>query len=155
MHFGAYIFALIDSAVLLFIAVFYIINLSDLECDYINASVCCSRLNMAVIPELVLSSLMTLILAYCGSFGYITFTFPMVAWLIYKIMNKPRTSMSFYDPTEILNRNQLKININVAIVKLIYHLIAFFIFLYSMVLSLLSDLDSNSSATNNYLPHEM
>lgn len=153
MSAAAFIFALVDSAILLFMAVFYIINLSDLECDHINASVCCNRLNTIVIPEAILSAIMSIMFIYCASFGYLTFTLPMVIWLIYRIINKPRTSMSYYDPTEILNRNQLKANINEAIVKLIYHLVGFFIFLYSMVISLLSDLDPTTP--NNFLPHEI
>lgn len=48
MFFGDIIlfsFCLLDTGVLLFILIFFIITLSDLECDYLNAQECCARLN--------------------------------------------------------------------------------------------------------------
>ena len=38
-----FIFSMVDSSALLFLSVYFIITLSDLECDYINATQCCSR----------------------------------------------------------------------------------------------------------------
>ncbi len=38
-----FILSLVDCAFLLFLSVYFIITLSDLECDYINATQCCSR----------------------------------------------------------------------------------------------------------------
>ncbi|XP_077138301.1 protein cornichon homolog 4-like [Ranitomeya variabilis] len=45
MEAALFIFSLIDCCALIFLAVYFIITLSDLECDYINARSCCSKLN--------------------------------------------------------------------------------------------------------------
>jgi len=150
-----FIFSVCGTAVLLFLSVYYIVNLSDLECDHINASICCRRLSNAVIPEAILCSLMSIMLVYYGYFSHLTFTVPMVIWLIYRICMKPRGNISFYDPTEILNRQQLKTFINEAIVKLMYHLVAFFIFLYSMIMTILSGMDeTNMDDLPKYKPFD-
>lgn len=39
-------FALIDTGATIFLLVYFVITLSDLECDYLNAQQCCSKLNM-------------------------------------------------------------------------------------------------------------
>merc|ERR1712013_173949 len=146
------VISLCDSALLLFLAVYYIVNLSDLECSHINASVCCARLTKVVIPEVVLCSVVSICLVCWGYFAYLPFTVPMVVWLIYRVLTKPRSSISFYDPAEIMNRQQLKVYINESIVKLLYHLFAFFIFLYSMVTTLVGEMEES---TGGYFPHEM
>jgi ABC-type phosphate/phosphonate transport system permease subunit len=38
-------FALFVTGCLLFIVIYFLITLSDLECDYLNAQECCGRLN--------------------------------------------------------------------------------------------------------------
>ena len=38
-------FCLLDTGCLLFILIYFIITLSDLECDYLNAQECCAKLN--------------------------------------------------------------------------------------------------------------
>ena len=38
-------FCLLDTGGLIFILIYFIITLSDLECDYLNAQECCSKLN--------------------------------------------------------------------------------------------------------------
>uniref|UniRef100_A0ABI7WH89 Secreted protein n=1 Tax=Felis catus TaxID=9685 RepID=A0ABI7WH89_FELCA len=40
-----FVFSLLDCCALIFLSVYFIITLSDLECDYINARSCCSKLN--------------------------------------------------------------------------------------------------------------
>ncbi|XP_027724569.1 protein cornichon homolog 4-like isoform X2 [Vombatus ursinus] len=42
-----------DCCALIFFSVCFIITLSNLECDYINARSCCSKLNKWVVPELI------------------------------------------------------------------------------------------------------
>ena len=36
---------LLDTGFLLFILIYFVITLSDLECDYLNAQECCAKLN--------------------------------------------------------------------------------------------------------------
>ena len=40
-----FIFALLVTAFLLFVLIYFLITLSDLECDYLNAQECCAKLN--------------------------------------------------------------------------------------------------------------
>ena len=59
-----FFFALADCVVLIGISVFNLINLSDLECDYINAANCCAKLNKLVLPELIFHGIVTLAMLY-------------------------------------------------------------------------------------------
>ncbi|XP_057316923.1 protein cornichon homolog 4-like [Hydractinia symbiolongicarpus] len=148
-----YVFGLIDSTVLLFMAVFYIVTLSDLECDHINAATCCGRLNKIIIPEAALLGLLNIALIFNGSFALLAFSLPMFVWLIYRIAAKPKGNIAYFDPAEIYNRQQVKTFTNEAIVKLMYHLFGFFVFLYCMIMELVSD-DDNSMHPFPPLPHE-
>ena len=40
-----FIFALLVTVSLLFVIIYFLITLSDLECDYLNAQECCAKLN--------------------------------------------------------------------------------------------------------------
>ncbi|XP_061676502.1 uncharacterized protein cnih4 isoform X2 [Syngnathoides biaculeatus] len=51
----------------------------------------------------------------------------------------PVGNMGVFDPTEIHNRGQLKSHMKEAMIKLGYHLLCFFIYLYSMILALIND----------------
>ncbi|XP_031554095.1 protein cornichon homolog 4-like [Actinia tenebrosa] len=144
---GLYIFGLLDGAALLFLTVFFIINLSDLECDYINARTCCDRLNIWVIPELIAHGLITMLLL--GYFQWIFFllNLPLMVWNFYRFINKPPGNLGLYDPAEIHNRSQLKGFLKESMIKLAFHLIFFFLYLYSMISALLADSDEEKAAT--------
>jgi len=152
----AMIFLLLDCAALLFMALFYVVNLSDLECDYVNASSCCHKISKVVYPEVVAASLITVVLLLTGHYGSLAVNLPMVAWLIYRIVNKPPGNISFYDPAEIHNRQQLKGYVQESIVKLCYHMLCFFFYLYIMILALVGEEgfeDTNSSPM--HMPYDM
>ena len=70
-----FLFSLLDCWVLIFLWVYFIVTLSDLECEYIDASSCCSKLNKWVIPELVGHTLVTApMLIHCtGSSPFSTY----------------------------------------------------------------------------------
>ncbi|ELU11223.1 hypothetical protein CAPTEDRAFT_227547 [Capitella teleta] len=133
-----FLICLLDDTILLFLAVYYIITLSDLECDYINATTCCSRLNKWIIPEIVCHVIEVFLLLI--SFHWIIFllTIPMTAWIIYHYVKTPSGNIGVYDAAEIHNRQLLKSFMKEAMVKLGHHLVFFFIFLYSMIITLLS-----------------
>ncbi|KAK1328058.1 hypothetical protein QTO34_012480 [Cnephaeus nilssonii] len=57
-----FVFSLLDCCALIFLSVYFIITLSDLECDYINARSCCSKLNKWIIPELIGHTVVTLLM---------------------------------------------------------------------------------------------
>ena len=46
-------FCLLDTGALIFILIYFIITLSDLECDYLNASECCGKLNFVSFYEYI------------------------------------------------------------------------------------------------------
>ena len=48
----------------------------------------------------------------------------------FRYVNTPSGNIGVYDPAEIHNRHTLKGHMNVAMIKLGYHLIFFFIYLY-------------------------
>jgi len=43
-----------------------------------------------------------------------------------------------FDPTEIYNRGQLKIHMRDVLIKIAFFLVAFFLYLYSMIVSMLT-----------------
>merc|ERR1719382_1956818 len=77
-------FVLLDTGALIFILVFFIITLSDLECDYLNAQECCGRLNFWNIPKLWLQLLIPIILALTGHWFLVVLNIPICIWLIRK-----------------------------------------------------------------------
>ncbi|KAK2561159.1 Protein cornichon-like protein 4 [Acropora cervicornis] len=101
-----YIFGVVDGAALLFLT---IINLSDLECDYINATTCCRRLNVWILPEMVAHGVITALLLV------------HFQWTFF-ILNAPLS--------EIYNRHELRWFLKEAMVKLGFHVVFFFLYLY-------------------------
>lgn len=130
-------FALVDTGAVLFLLVYFLITLSDLECDYLNAQQCCSKLNVWVIPKLGAHILLLIILLIFGQWGLSALNLPMAAWLFYEYFNVPSGNMGVYDPTEIHNRGQLKKHTRDCLIFLGYYLVFFFIYLYCLIVTLL------------------
>nr|XP_033792019.1 protein cornichon homolog 4 [Geotrypetes seraphini] len=134
-----FIFSLIDCCVLIFLAVYFIITLSDLECDYINARSCCSKLNKWVLPELIGHTAVTVLMLISLHWFILLLNLPVATWNIYRFIMVPSGNLGVFDPTEIHNRGQLKAHMKEAMIKLGFHLLCFFIYLYSMILALIND----------------
>ncbi|XP_064602255.1 protein cornichon homolog 4-like [Liolophura sinensis] len=132
-----FIFALLDGAALLFVVVYFIITLSDLECDYINATSCCDKLNKWIFPELLANCAVTFLLLVTGHWLIFLLNSPQTAWVVYKFFTKPSGNIGVFDPTEIHNRNTLKNHMKECMAKLGFHLIFFFIYLYCMIIALI------------------
>ncbi|XP_022329240.2 protein cornichon homolog 4-like isoform X2 [Crassostrea virginica] len=132
-----FILSVIGEGGLLFLVVFFVITLSDLECDYLNATTCCSRLNKFVLPEIVVQSALALLLLITGHWILFLMYAPCTAWIVYLFVTKPSGNIGFYDPAEIHNRHQLKAYMRDNMIKMGVHLIFFFIFLYWMIYSLI------------------
>ncbi|XP_041353511.1 protein cornichon homolog 4-like [Gigantopelta aegis] len=139
-----FIYALIDEGALLFLAVYFIITLSDLECDYLNATSCCEKLNWYMLPEIIAQDVMTVLLLLSGHWIIFLMYAPLGAWLTYKYVMKPSGNIGMFDPTEIHNRQQLKVYMKESLVRLGFHLLFFFIFLYWMIYSLVKGSDETS-----------
>uniref|UniRef100_A0A8C5Q4S8 Protein cornichon homolog 4 n=1 Tax=Leptobrachium leishanense TaxID=445787 RepID=A0A8C5Q4S8_9ANUR len=139
MEAALFIFSLIDCCALIFLAVYFIITLSDLECDYINARSCCSKLNKWVQPELICHTLVTVLMLVTLHWIILLLNLPVATWNIYRYIMVPSGNLGVFDPTEIHNRGQLKSHMKEAMIKLGFHLLCFFIYLYSMILALIND----------------
>ncbi|XP_057376510.1 protein cornichon homolog 4-like [Daphnia carinata] len=131
-------FCLFDTGALLFLLVYYIITLSDLECDYLNAQQCCSNLNIWIFPRIIAHLITIILLSFTGHWWIVLTSLPVSLWLIYECVSVPRGNMGVYDPTEIYNRGQLKKHMRDCMIGLGYYLIMFFVYLYCMILSMLA-----------------
>ncbi|XP_015115648.1 protein cornichon homolog 4 isoform X1 [Diachasma alloeum] len=129
--------ALLDTGAVLFVLVYFVIALSDLECDYLNAQQCCLRLNKWVVPKLVAHTLLNVILLIHGQWLLALVNLPMSLWLSGEYLTVPQGNMGVFDPTEIHNRGQLKKHTRDCLIYLGYYLIFFFIYLYCLIIALL------------------
>ncbi|XP_055782365.1 protein cornichon homolog 4-like isoform X1 [Salvelinus fontinalis] len=148
MEAAVFILSLVDCCALIFLAVYFVITLSDLECDYINARACCSKLNRRgvtlinctwVVPELVGQALATVLMLVSLHWFVFLLNLPVAAWNMYRVWKVPMGNMGVFDPTEIHNRGQLKSHMKESMIKLGFHLLCFFIYLYSMILALINN----------------
>ncbi|XP_074103372.1 cornichon-like protein [Cotesia typhae] len=130
-------FALLDTGVVLFLLVYFVIALSDLECDYLNAQQCCSRLNKWIIPKIAAHSFLDFLMLIHGQWLLALVNLPMTMWLCYEYFTIPRGNLGVFDPTEIHNRGQLKKHNRDCMIYLGYNLIFFFIYLYCLIIALL------------------
>jgi len=128
---------MIITGILLFLFVYYIITLSDLECDYINAQQCCSKLNMWNLPAAVGQALVTAVFLLHGWLLLFTLNLPMASWSAYQIIKIPSGNIGLFDPMEIHNRGQLKAHMRDVLVKMAFYLLTFFFYLYCMIVSML------------------
>ncbi|CAF0810880.1 unnamed protein product [Brachionus calyciflorus] len=132
-----FVLVLILDLILMFITVYFIITLSDLECDYINALTCCQKLNKYVLPELILKLIPSVIFLFSGYWVLVLLNAPFDAWYILRIVKKPSSYVGFYDPAEIHNRGELKVHIRNSMIKLGQHLLFFFVYLYYLIVTLI------------------
>lgn len=132
-----YSFVLLVSGALLFLLIYYEIVFSDLECDYLNAQECCSRLNQWVLPKLFAHLFITLLLLLNGSWILMICNLPMTVWLLYDVLKVPKGNIGVYDPTEIHNRGQLSKYMKNCLICIGFYLIFFFVYLYCLMTSLL------------------
>uniref|UniRef100_H2ZDF6 Uncharacterized protein n=2 Tax=Ciona savignyi TaxID=51511 RepID=H2ZDF6_CIOSA len=130
--------ALVDSAIMLFLSVYFIITLSDLECDYLNSSTCCEKLNRWVLPEVIASCLCPVITLFSGHWILSLLTLPFPLYLTNRYLRVSAGNIGIYDPTEIHNRGLLKGHMKETMVKLAYFIVLFFLYLYCFVYALVS-----------------
>ncbi|XP_022901676.1 protein cornichon homolog 4 [Onthophagus taurus] len=131
--------ALINTGALLFLWIYYIITISDLECDYLNAQQCCSKLNFWVTPKLCFHSGMVFLLLITGHWILVIFNMPLTAHMIYEIMKVPKGNIGVYEPTEIYFHGRIKRYMRDCMINLGYYLVLFFTYLYSMITAILNE----------------
>ncbi|XP_036111495.1 protein cornichon homolog 4-like [Molossus molossus] len=113
--------------------------LSHSGCDYINATSCRSKLNKWVIPELIGHTIVALLMLLSLHWFIFLLNLPVATWTISRFIMVPSGNMGEFDPTEIHSRGQLKSHMKEAMIKLGFHLLCFFMYLYSMILALIHD----------------
>ncbi|RVD88351.1 uncharacterized protein DFL_002540 [Arthrobotrys flagrans] len=128
-----YLLAVLLNAVNLFLQVFFTIMYSDLECDYINPIDLCNRLNSYIIPEAAVHGFLTALFLINGYWLALVLNLPLLAFNAKKILD----NVHLLDATEIfrtLNKHKTE-----SFIKLGFHLVMFFFYLYSMIVALIRD----------------
>lgn len=135
-----YIFALILAAVLIFFAIFHIIAFDELKTDYKNPVDQCRSLNPLVLPEYLIHVLYTVLFVFSAQWGTLIMNIPLIAYHVRRYMNRPvMSSPGLYDPTSIMNADELSRAQKEGWIKLAFYLISFFYYLYSMIYVLVSN----------------
>lgn len=138
-----YMVCIILSGLLLFLSVYFMITLSDLESDYINSRECSSRLNFWTYPRIILQVCHTVLLVICRSWLLSFMSFPFTSWLVYNALKVPSGNSGLFDPTEIHIRQNLRTAIKWSLVFMAYHMISFFLYMYLLVNTLTADQDGS------------
>ncbi|KAF8432884.1 cornichon [Terfezia claveryi] len=128
-----YLLAVLLNAANLFLQVFFTIMYSDLECDYINPIDLCNRLNTYILPEAAVHAFLSLLFLINGYWMAFALNLPLLGYNIKKFLDNAH----LLDATEIfrtLNKHKKE-----SFVKLGFHLVMFFFYLYSMIVALIRD----------------
>ncbi|BCR94330.1 cornichon family protein [Aspergillus luchuensis] len=128
-----YLLAVLINAVNLFLQVFFTIMYSDLECDYINPIDLCNRLNAYIVPEAAVHAFLTFLFIINGYWVAIVLNLPLLAFNAKKIYE----NQHLLDATEIFRK--LNVHKKESFIKLGFHLLMFFFYLYSMIVALIRD----------------
>lgn len=128
-----YLLSVLINAVNLFLQVFFTIMYSDLECDYINPIDLCNRLNAYIVPEAAVHAFLTLLFLINGYWLALVLNVPLLAFNAKKILD----NQHLLDATEIFRK--LNVHKKESFIKLGFHLLMFFFYLYSMIVALIRD----------------
>ncbi|XP_042204176.1 protein cornichon-like [Homarus americanus] len=135
----SYIIALIVDAFLIFFAIFHIIAFDELKTDYKNPIDQCNSLNPLVLPEYALHLLFNTLFLIAGEWFSLILNIPLILYHINRYRTRPVMSgPGLYDPTSIMNHEVLSQCQREGWVKLAFYLLAFFYYLYGMIVSLIS-----------------
>lgn len=139
--------SLLVTGILLFISVYFMITLSDLESDYLNSRQCSDRLNLFTWPRLALLALHSIL--NLSSFWLLLLSLPSTLWLAYRTLRIPSGNSGLYDPTEVHVRSNLRASIKESLAYMGYHMFSFFIYMWLLVSSL------TQNQINPIAPQEM
>ncbi|XP_076351773.1 protein cornichon isoform X2 [Tachypleus tridentatus] len=134
-----YIVALILTAFLIFFAVFHVIAFDELRSDYKNPIDICSSLNPLVTVEFFVHVSFNVLFLFAAEWFSLCLNIPLIAYHIYRHKTRPVMSgFGLYDPTSIMNSDQLTRAQREGWVKLGFYLLSFFYYLYGMIYTLIS-----------------
>ncbi|KAK3116701.1 COPII-coated vesicle protein [Teratosphaeriaceae sp. CCFEE 6253] len=147
-----YLLAVLLNAVNLFLQVFFTIMYSDLECDYINPIDLCNRLNMYIVPEAGVHAFLTFLFLINGYWIAVLLNLPLLAWNGKKYVQPPinaetlaggRARRKIFENQHLLDATEIFRKLNAhkkeSFIKLGFHLLMFFFYLYSMIVALIRD----------------
>lgn len=130
----SYIIALIGDAFLIFFSLFHVIAIDELKTDYKNPIDQCNSLNPLVLPEYILHMFFNVLLAIAGEWLTFFINLPLILYHINRYRTRPVMSgVGIYDPTSIMNADQLTLCQREGWIKLAFYLISFFYYLYGMI----------------------
>ncbi|KAG8191454.1 hypothetical protein JTE90_020704 [Oedothorax gibbosus] len=134
-----YIVALILTAFLIFFAVFHVIAFDELKSDYKNPIDQCNSLNPLVLPEYFLHLFYTLLFLFAFEWITVLLNVPLIAYHVQRYRTRPVMSRpGLYDPTTIMNADQLSRAMKEGWIKLGFYIVSFFYYLYGMIYTLVS-----------------
>jgi len=139
--------SLFITGLLLFISVYFMITLSDLESDYLNSRQCSDKLNLFTWPRLALLALHSVL--NFSSLWLLLLSLPSTLWLAYRSLRIPSGNSGLYDPTEVHIRSNLRASIKESLAYMGYHMFSFFIYMWLLVSSL------TKNEINPIAPQEM
>eukprot|EP00088_Acartia_fossae_P041740 TRINITY_DN4366_c0_g1_i1.p1 TRINITY_DN4366_c0_g1~~TRINITY_DN4366_c0_g1_i1.p1 ORF type:complete len:153 (+),score=4.30 TRINITY_DN4366_c0_g1_i1:42-500(+) len=128
-----WMFCLVISSFLLFLTVYMMIILSDLESDYLNSRDCASRLNLWVFPRILMQVSHSAALLIGQNWTVAFLSLPFTCLLLYRRGKQKPGHSGLFDPTEIHNRLVLRQNLMECLGYMAYHLVSFFLYMYFMV----------------------
>jgi hypothetical protein len=141
-----YMICILLSSLLLFLTVYLMITLSDLESDYINSRDCAAKMNFWTLPRIGLQMLHSIVLVLAWEWKILVLSLPFSSWLIYRKMKQAPGHSGLYDPTDIHNRENLRFNLKECLGYMGYHLFSFFMYMY-MIVSTLTGNPENPTVT--------
>ena len=128
-----FILAVVANCINLFGQVHFTILYADLEADYINPIELCSKVNQLIVPEAALHAILSLLFLLNGYWFVFLLNLPVLAYNINKIYNKTQ----LLDATEIFRT--LGKHKRESFMKLGFHLLMFFFYLYRMIMALIEN----------------
>jgi hypothetical protein len=130
----AYILALVLTAFLIFFAIYVIICVDELKTDYKNPIEQCKTMNNLVLPEYLVHLSFNILFLFAMQFGSLAWNMPLIAYHVYRYANRPVMSgPGLYDPTTIMNGDEMTRVMREGWAKLGFYLLSFFYYLYSMI----------------------
>jgi len=139
--------SLFVTGILLFVSVYFMITLSDLESDYLNSRQCSDKLNLFTWPRLALLALHSILNLW--SFWLLLLSLPSTLWLAHRSLRIPSGNSGLYDPTEVHVRSNLRASIKESLAYMGYHMFSFFVYMWLLVSSL------TKNQINPIAPQEM
>ncbi|CAF3168351.1 unnamed protein product [Rotaria sp. Silwood2] len=132
-----YGFAMIDNLLLLFINIYNIITLSDLEIDLMNVRQACHKLNQTFLPEVALHVMLTVFFIFNNNWIIFILNAILDLWFAYKYFKRQPGQLGIYDPLEINNRRSIKSHMMDFLIRLVFYLLCFFLYLFLLIQALI------------------